>query len=188
MHINIGFILLSLFMGFIIGASNTPVIAPFITAMFGFIGSVVVVEFLISKSKENSVSSKSIGNAISLIAVCLFSGALFGALYRSNAIFSQGKRLPWDTMLTPESPQEALDWIVVKEKMNSLGYSDEQVEAIYEIRVSEIVGLKKAIELEELSEVEWYERTKLYDGYSPFHGVFPSSIKPSATARGPASE
>ena len=188
MYIHIGFILFSLFVGFIIGASNSPVIAPFITAMFGLIGSIIGVEFLISKSRENSISAKAIGFAMSFIAIGLFLGTVFGELYRSNTLFSEEKTLPWGALMAPESTNEALDWIVVKDKMNGLGYSDEQVEDIYKIRASETVELKNKIELEIQSGLQQYERTRLYDRNYPFHAVFPFSVEPKVTPRGVAIE
>lgn len=186
MRLTIGFGSFALVIGFLLGASNTPVIAPFLTAIFGLIGSIIGTEYLISKSSKTSTDVNAIGSIFLTASILLFFGTLIGESYRSGLFTNKEKVLPWNSSTAPIDTKEAIDWILVKEKLNEIGYSNSQVEAIYRIREREIAMLKEAIQQEQQSGVETYNQTILYDESSPFYKMFPTEITKSS-GRGPAS-
>ncbi|WP_158972787.1 hypothetical protein [Paraglaciecola sp. L3A3] len=186
MILHVGFILFSVFIGFTIGASNSPVVGHFLTAIFGLAGAIVGTEYLSNDGEKFTLSKSSVGACLIFTSVSLFLGLISGDFYRNS-----GKKIaisvPWEGQIKPSTTKEALDWLAVRTSLISLGYSDSDISNVYKIRVKEIERLNAIIEKEKSSGVEDYERTKLYDYSSPFHSMLPKAKAANVGTRGPAS-
>jgi hypothetical protein len=72
--------------------------------------------------------------------------------------------------------------------MLAIGYTSEDVERLYEIRLKERGRLEKKAAAEEEANVDAYERTSVYDATSPFSQLLEKSASSKQTqGRGPAS-
>tara|TARA_B110000211_G_C14050263_1_gene540881 strand:- start:932 stop:1495 length:564 start_codon:yes stop_codon:yes gene_type:complete len=184
--IYIGYGLFALAIGFFIGASNTPVVVAFLAAIGGLI-SVFFGAFKLRNDNEKSASTY-LGKLLSIFSVCLVTGEIGGEAHRNEWIFNEYSALPWGEMVEPEDTYEALDWIIVKSKLSSLGYSDGDISKIYAIRLSQIKRLNAKRKAEIASGKPDYELTKIYDRDSPFNQMLSlqgNLIKQKG--RGPAS-
>lgn len=169
--IYIGYGLFSISIGFFIGSSNSPVVVAFFAILVGLVGAFFGALKLLDDSKSRIIHANYVGKLLSVFALGLIGGELIGESYRNNLLFAEYATLPWKGLDEPKTTYEALDWLMVKAKMKSLGYQDSDISAIYLIRLNEI----KSIKIERKSEVEEgiskYEMTKLYDKESPFNEV-----------------
>ena len=116
------------------------------------------------------------------VSVGLLLGSFLGEQYRVGDINSMDKKLPWVNSVSPKNAYEAVDWIVLREKMIDLGYTDNDVQNIYSIRVEEI----KEIEIKN-KEADEYSKTEVYDKSKPFSNVLSNSLVTKKRTRGPAS-
>ncbi|MFT6908288.1 MAG: hypothetical protein ACJAS1_004985 [Oleiphilaceae bacterium] len=184
--LHIGFIIFSVFIGFTIGASNSPVVGHFLTAIFGLVGAIIGTEYLSSDRDKSQISKKFVGVCLTLSSISLFIGLISGDFYR-NSGQQEIVSIPWEGKVQPSTTKEALDWLVVRASLISLGYSQSDVSKIYDIRVKEIDELKKVIEKEKNLGTEFFEQTQLYNDSSPYHSMLPEAKKASVGSRGPAS-
>lgn len=187
MMIYIGFTFSALIIGFIIGASNTPVVGSFITAIFGFLGVIVGSEWFISKSYKRDISSTFIGICSLLISLSIVSGLFIGEAYRKNKIFSVEKEVPWTVDTPPENTKEAIDWLLLKEKIIALGYTDETVSEIYQIRLKEIKKIKQKISESDGTFDSMGVPIEVYDESSSFNGMISLPTRKIDVNRGPSS-
>jgi len=182
----VGFILFSMFIGFAIGASNSPVVGEFLAAIFGLVAAIVGTEYFSGDGSKSQMSKKFVGVCLTLSSISLFVGLMFGDFYRNSANKTTIS-IPWEGKSLPSSTKEALDWLVVRTSLINLGYSEKNVSQIYDIRVQEIDHLKELIKLEEGLDTDCFERTKFYDDSTPFYSMLPEAKKASVGSRGPAS-
>jgi len=187
MTIFIGYVALSLSIGFLLGASNTPVVGAFITAFFGLVGTIVGAQYLFERKTSETKGLNHIGGGLILVSVGLVLGALIGEGYRNDWGSSPIKTLPWANSEPPAITAEALDWIATSEKLKSLGYTDKDINAIYQIRVNERKMLEKTQEMEANSGVDEYSRTKVYEPGSPFNSLLSTQVAGKKSSRGPSS-
>ncbi|MBW8182525.1 hypothetical protein [Shewanella nanhaiensis] len=191
MSLYLGFTFFSLFIGFLLGASNTPVIGLFLTSIFGFIGTLLGTQYVLNINNANKYGARFLGISMLAVSISLFIGTISGGFYRTESYIQVEQTLPWEGAAKPRSTKEALDWILVKEKMNLLGYSDEDVAKVYQIRSEEIELLEEIIKQESTQEEDLYSSelpTVIYDESAPFYLVFPKEITPKKRAnRAPSS-
>jgi len=125
------------------------------------------------------------GQALLLISIGLIIGTFVGELYRTTAPPPNPAPIPWASQPAPYSTQEALDWIAVSAKLQSLGYSEKVITDLYAIRLKERQALEELVAKEE--QEHGFAGTKVYDASEPFSSSL-SDIEPAAKAtRGPAS-
>jgi len=187
MIIFIGYVALSLSIGFLLGASNSPVIGAFLTAFFGLVGTIVGAQYLFERNNSETKGLNHIGVGLVVVSIGLVLGSLIGEGYRNNWGISPDKILPWGSSEPPSITSEALDWIATSEKLRALGYSNKDINAIYQIRVSEREVLEKTIEMEASSGVDEYSRSKMYESGTPFNSILSIQKLGKKTSRGPAS-
>lgn len=174
MILSIGYFTLSASLGFILGASNSPVAGVFITAFFGLLGTVIGAQYLFDKSKSLPINNISVGVGLIVVSVGLVGGIFSGEHYRTGGSndTTKTKTLPWLGLESPKNTYEALDWLQVQEKLSKLGYSDEQIKEIYSIRVNE----RKDLELKAQEEVsDSYSSVTVYEPGMPFHASIPET-------------
>jgi len=191
MYLGIGYFSLSLCLGMILGASNTPVAGTFLTALFGLMGTVIGSQYLHDRSKSLPLSQSSIGVGMMLVSAGIVSGILLGEIYRNSSHAQEKSRLlPWGAMEAPQNTYEALDWIEVQDRLENKGYTPTQIQALYKIRLSEKSALEGIVQDEIERGVEPYDQSRIYDPSQPFNS-FVSDTRPpnsSGAQRGLASE
>lgn len=131
-----------LIMGYLVGASNTPVVGavlailvPAATAFFG----------LFRGKKESSqpkpalyLETKPIGLMLAFFSIFLLVGLFAGEYHRRFDLFSgvgdDEKQFIWsDSETKPETLDSALLWINTAYELRKSGYSDEEIRELYEM-------------------------------------------------------
>ena len=174
----IGITIFCLATGLLVGASNTPVVGAFITAIFGVI--VGAVSLFANKEKPNiHLSFHQLGYILSLFSIFLVIGTWLGVYYRSyddpEEIF-----LPWSSTQPPKTAYEALDWIVVSKILKENGLTNEKISSLYKTRLEE----RKSID--SLKQDSYSESMPYYKMLSIF--IFENKEQKTSARRGPASE
>ncbi|RZM74809.1 hypothetical protein C3B51_19605 [Pseudoalteromonas rubra] len=172
MQIFVGYITFSFAIGILLGASNSPVIGAFLAIIVGLLGTLFGAIKLYTGLNEKERLNK-VGGLLTAFSIFLISGTYMGELYRVSAIGSTTTSVPWSKDNRPLSTAEALDWLVLKEKLQSLGYSEEVLLQIYSIRIEEIKVLKEKQLAEVESDADPYNKTVIYDPMSPFNSIIP---------------
>lgn len=149
----LGIALFASFLGYLLGASSTPVAGVFLTAALGILASVgsLLPAFLRKTEVANSPSETAIstnsmlaltGQVIVVFAVFLIGGTTVGTKLRlnfieytafqpepdSSAVFG---KFPWNETSKPRNGQEAIDWCMTQNTLISMGLSEEQIREIY---------------------------------------------------------
>jgi hypothetical protein len=144
-----GIVTFAILLGFLVGASESPVVGTAVTAAFGLLAGVVSLLATSSSKAEGSSPSKRfaveliasrsalsrLGKVLLAFAIPFGCGVAAGASSRivySNPVQST---MPWHSLKPPLSPTKALDWIVVRERLRDLGYTDQQVQSLYQIEL-----------------------------------------------------
>jgi len=180
-----GYSALSLVIGYFLGASNTPVIGVFLTAFLGLAGTIVASKFLLDFRDTQKNSSAFTGQALLLVSIGLIIGTFLGEFYRTTARPPNPAPIPWTVQTAPHSTQEALDWIAVSAKLQSLGYSEKVITDLYAIRIEERNTLEEIIAQEQQD--HGFSTTEVYDTSEPFSSSL-SDVEPGKeSTRGPAS-
>ena len=191
----IGISAFSLVLGFLIGSSNSPVIGAAISSLFGVILSFIsLIEADSEKRfKLNYDRLNSTGKILFCFSISLLAGVISGDNYRNNniSLLKEQQIFPWSTQ-PPENTYEALDWIVTSQKLKQIGYSNDQIKALYKIREKEISKYKNDTVSNSSLDKDMYgseDKDELgYDINSPFNSVIPDkTIESAKITRGPAS-
>ncbi len=173
--IYIGYGLFAISIGFFIGASNSPVVVAYLAAIGGLVGAIFGA-LKITDNTSNNESATYVGKLLSVFAVGLIIGELIGESHRNNLFFHEYTVLPWGELDEPKTTREALDWLMVKSKMNALGYQDSDVLKIYSIRLNELQTLQIQRDSELKTENFTDELTTLYDVSYPLNEVLPKIV------------
>ena len=189
----------SVVLGFLIGASNTPVLGAALGSVFAILLALLG---LIKKEKGQSFKIRLenidyVGKLLFIFSFLLFLGVITGENYRNGKIIGEKESvIPW-TNNPPSNTYEALDWIVLAKKMEILGYSSNQIQEIYKIRSAEVSRIQEgfmnrlgitadSISLSQLSALQ----KLIYDKGYPFMDILPMelfTVEKKVSIRGPAS-
>lgn len=189
--IYIGYFAFTLSLGFIIGASNSPVIGAFLSSLFGILIALLSARsdasakgFFLNKSELTNLGKLLFGFSIFLIV-----GLLIGESYRTGRFSTKSRNFIWSGKTMPTSTYEALDWIILEEKLSKLGYSRDKIAELYDIRITERIKLDSISIIEAEEGVESFNRTEIYDKSNPFNKFIDTETLNKLTpSRGPASE
>lgn len=149
-------------LGFMVGASATPVVSVAIPTIFALAAAAVGLVQNSQVNKEVAATIKSLskggeavpelialrdhlktaparlGAALLVFSVCYLAGIVLGATARTGEWLMPPRSappLPWHNGQAPAPPdaQRALEWIVVQHQLRKLGYGDATVEQLYAI-------------------------------------------------------
>lgn len=140
--------------GFMVGASSSPVIGAVVPVTWGAIGAVL--SFFLQKdqaetgdSHSTTLFSRQVKLALGATLICasVFYGVGFlaGTQARINAWLIPDSLLsarlperhfPWDDQTQPFYIDGVLKWLLVQEELLGLGYSEQDVQALYKNYVS----------------------------------------------------
>jgi hypothetical protein len=128
----------SIMFGGLIGVSQTPVVGVFITGILGFIVGLSGNIFRKSDNKEKEGKTfdfVTIGKSLFFLSIFLVLGVFIGSQYRSNLYKEENKEFVWTGEPIPFSMYEAFDWIMVQEILSRKGYSGDQINELYKMRM-----------------------------------------------------
>lgn len=129
---------LALVLGYLVGGSHSPVAGVAITAAFGL--AVPLFTLLGGKSADTSTDRLEVaGKVLSVFCLLFVVGIALGAFSRLRnwpAPSREAEVFPWKDQ-APKTAYHAVDWIILKHRLRSLGYSDEQVLELYSIQQKE---------------------------------------------------
>lgn len=137
----IGISTFSLCSGLLIGSSQTPILGVVFT---GIISLIVPILGYFNREKINNLEQKTlllltkfIGKSIFMFSICLIMGIFLGLKYRVYTIntYEENKnnqQFPWLNSQFPSTTQRAIDWIIIKKYLNGLGYSDKNIQVLYQ--------------------------------------------------------
>jgi hypothetical protein len=149
----VGIASIALLMGFMVGASSSPVAGVALTAGFGIVAASLT--YLQSRSigytvgppahestKHEKARAISVDNLNGLGRVLLIFSAVFsiglgaGIWARSTvSTVAPITSFPWQQATAPSSARAAIDWLLVQRNLRTMGYSDAQIESIYQINL-----------------------------------------------------
>lgn len=166
----VGLLLVSLLLGFLVGGSGSPSMATALTATFLMVPTVLTALQSVQRTSlarqlastatltadqvTQNVSTldtaqreevNRMGWGLAVFAVGFFCGLLAGAHARIDSWLkpeAESRPLPWSDRNRPPTAKNALDWIVVQERLHALGYSSAQIRELYEVQRMELERAK----------------------------------------------
>lgn len=149
---NAGITAMAMLLGFLVGASHSPVAGVAITAAFGLLAAVFAFNQKATFDKAMAVNFElfehldrlrpqirgtlnALGRTLLVFAIAFAVGLACGIYLRVGQPFSPAKApatFPWEGLTAPISGQSAIDWLLVQDKLRSMGYRDDQIRALYE--------------------------------------------------------
>ena len=150
LNLSLGIACLAALLGFLVGASESPVAGIAITATFGIVATVLSTKLSSSALDPNSQKSRDftavhltqLGRILIIFSVLFASGLAVGIAARLKFNETDAPSLPWEGKQAPRSAKQAVDWIIVNNKLRGMGYSQKQVMEIYELEVARRKGEK----------------------------------------------
>jgi phosphate/sulfate permease len=134
----LGILTFSFVIGLMTGASNSPVAGSVIGSIFGI--GIALLGLLTNKDVEIKIKLNLIGCGFITLSIGLMLGLYSGVNFRyKDQIASEDKRFIWDKTKAPRSTYEAMDWILTNDLLISRGFSRQQVQSIYAIRLNEVM-------------------------------------------------
>ena len=146
-----GIAFMALLMGFLIGASSSPVAGVAITAGFGVVAAALTYmqsseignpgelvnekSSKVSKARALSIATlNSVGRALILFSISFAIGISAGIWSRTlwNGAHEPA-RFPWHGAAAPTSARQAIDWIIVYQNLRRMGYTDAQIAELYSL-------------------------------------------------------
>ena len=149
----VGISLVALLLGFLVGVSESPVAGIALTASFGIVATGLALHQRTASGHPPDLPSvpdaeptksdlltalESLGKVLIAFAITFVGGLALGVATKiwSHAPEPQQKLL-WQISQVPASApasaRKAIDWIVVRERLRALGYSDQQILEVYRI-------------------------------------------------------
>ena len=133
---------LAILIGFLVGASSSPVAGLAITAAFGVIAGIV--SYMVGPKTSEPFPMAVVGQTLIGVSAAMAIGLGLGMYARLIAVprwMTETRELPWAQSKTPPTDATvALDWIVVDQRLRAFGYTEQQIQAIYAIDAADNVG------------------------------------------------
>ena len=135
-------------LGFLVGASESPVAGIALTAAFGLVASAISLKFktsageiersdapkLAAAGSMSTESLQALGLILFLFAITFAVGLGAGVASRlSYHKATPETAFPWQGLDAPKTAKKAVDWILVRKRLRDLGYTDTQIQSIYAI-------------------------------------------------------
>jgi hypothetical protein len=144
--------------GYFTGMSESPVVATLLPLLFGLIGGGGVI-FLVKADLSQSVSRgrvRVLAAAAAVFALACMSGAVFGSSARSGVGLEDylptwtGRGMKTAEAMKKMATQEAVNYFVLKTKLQALGASDEEAKQILD-RAAQINSQRRALDPKSLT-------------------------------------
>lgn len=133
----LGILMFAIILGLMTGASNSPIAGGVISSIFGI--AITSLGLFTNKSLEFKVKLNLIGGGLIILSIGLLIGLYFGIQYRYNdPISKSNKKFIWDNQQAPSSTYEAIDWVLTNDLLISRGFTRQQIQEIYTMRIKEM--------------------------------------------------
>jgi hypothetical protein len=142
----VGLSLTAIVQGYMVGASDSPVVGSAITAFFGLgVAAVGVFKERRSQSEEKLGAGanveahyspnwiRSAGIMLTIFALSYLTAAVAGSVVRARSTRPERASFPWTEKTQPGSPQKALQWLVVQKRLRDYGYTATQIQSLYQL-------------------------------------------------------
>jgi hypothetical protein len=140
----LGILLFAIVLGLMTGASNSPLAGGVISSILGI--AIAALGLFTNKELEFKVKLNLIGGGLIILSAGLLIGLYFGIQYRYNdPISKENKKFIWGNQRAPSSTYEAIDWVLTNDLLISRGFTRQQVEEIYNMRIREINSRDSAL-------------------------------------------
>ena len=144
---------LALLLGFLVGASSSPVAGVAVTAGFAMVAAALAYmqsstvgdpssqgggkPTKAAEARALSVATlNSVGRVLMLFSVAFAAGIALGIWARtSHGAAHESVNFPWKAASAPTSARQAIDWILVYRHLRQLGYTDPQIAEIYRLNL-----------------------------------------------------
>lgn len=180
---SIGIAFIAALLGFLVGASESPVAGIALTATFGIVATGLALHQKAATVTPNSLppvpasevsqaqlvtALKSLGVVLIVFTLTFAGGLTLGVWSKLQSHIAEPQtRLVWQGAQRPTTAKKALDWIMVQRKLKDMGYTDKQVLEIYKIDI----GIEKDDDKNIFSSDDQL--------LSPILSIAPSAITPS---------
>lgn len=157
----VGIFLIAVILGFLVGASESPVAGIALTATFGLVASAISLK---SKPQDmlkasaldlsrasvpepnpqrpteiTSATLHDLGLVLAVFSIAFSVGLAAGIASRIKYHKVEPMTaLPWQGLEEPRTARKAVDWIVVHKKLRDLGYTDKQIASLYAIEAAQL--------------------------------------------------
>lgn len=134
-------------LGTMIGLSSAPVVGVFLTSILGLTGTILTFWNSKKSTTDSTIDTKKetidipkkrniifIGISLFLFSVFLLSSTLLGIYFKVRPAVHEPKLFVWTDSTKPKSIEEAIDWILTKERLNAMGFSDASIKKLYEMK------------------------------------------------------
>jgi hypothetical protein len=144
-----GVVSLATLLGFLVGASSSPVAGVGVTAGFGVIAAALAYMQSSSvggaapdagknadkaaRARSLSVATlNSVGQVLTVFSLAFAVGLAVGVCTRKKHDAHHNPiAFPWAGAAAPTDPQDAVDWVLVQQHLRRMGYADGQISEIY---------------------------------------------------------
>jgi hypothetical protein len=132
-------------LGYMVGASLSPVVGAAIPGVFTVLvfGFEAINGLRRSDAPEKKVHEEAvpvlplfftpIGKLLTLFSIAYLGSMLIGTEVRTHALEHKETPFPWAGSKQPSSVEDALDWITVQSHLRDYGYSTDQIQQLYKI-------------------------------------------------------
>ena len=146
-----GVVSIALLMGFMVGASSSPVAGTAITASFGIVAAAFAYaqqsaigdpDGIGSAKPDKSAKARqisidtlnSLGKVLFAFSATFAIGMAAGIWARAGASVSAASTsFPWGNAAPPQSPRAAIDWLLVQRNLRNMGYTEDQIGTLYKL-------------------------------------------------------
>jgi hypothetical protein len=148
----IGVLSIGTVLGYMVGASNSPVVGTAIPSVFGLVAIAIgAVKHwshpATSSDRERGSEEREGTSRLSLsrhtvgplgIMLTIFSATYLAAMLGGTEVRAASFRVrptqfPWPNSKPPQNVEDALDWLAVQQQLIAYGYSPEQVQELYKL-------------------------------------------------------
>lgn len=140
-------------LGYMVGASNSPVVASVVPAGFALVVAALGLlqgrghrtasgdhEGNISQPEIPKLGSASgirpLGITLTVFALTYLGATIVGTQIRTLTLATDSAPFPWTQKNRPTKTQTALEWLVVQKRLVAYGYTVDQVRQVYELSQS----------------------------------------------------
>ena len=126
--------------GYMVGASNSPVVGSVVPAAFGLLTIAFAVPRRVAPSEKPdgatpealaALGPRSVGILLTVFATAYLGSALTGSAVRTWPARPIHTPFPWTNSTAPADHIGAIQWLVVQKRLLAYGYTPDQIQELY---------------------------------------------------------
>jgi len=131
-------------LGYMVGASNSPVVASVVPAAFSFfLVALGVTKIELPKDRDSktpepekhvpilAIGVRAVGIMLTVFAFAYLGAVILGSRVRISGWGNEQVSLPWTEVNQPKQTKTALEWLVLQKRLMAYGYSPDQIRQVY---------------------------------------------------------